>query len=157
MPLIWFDAGFNPRLKKYAIKAKRGPVFTPLTREEETMLIAPNECIHHITIINRKLDRWPIHIHLPYEIRVIDVFRAIHDMYAQPLTNKEIDSIGAEAIARCGRAWKQRCEDGPDFTHNEEKKGLLRIDLLRGRRIFKGLIPIRGQGDTYELLFDEGR
>lgn len=121
------------------------------------LLSQGSSTVHHITIINRKLDRWPIHIHLPYQIRVIDVFRAIHDMYAQPLTHQEMESIGAEAIARCGRAWKQRCEDGPEPTHIEERKGLLRIDLLRGRRIFKGLVPTRMQSDTYELLFDEGR
>ena len=33
-PLITFDAGFDPRDRKYAVKAKRGYHSTPLTREE---------------------------------------------------------------------------------------------------------------------------
>ncbi|KAF8963038.1 hypothetical protein BDZ97DRAFT_1068198 [Flammula alnicola] len=50
---------------------------------------------------------------------------------------------GDEYIERCQRAFKQRCEDSSQFTHIEERRGLLRIDILRGRRISKVLSRCR--------------
>jgi hypothetical protein len=156
--LIYFDAGFNPRnVPRFAVKAKRGMVYEPLTREEETMGVSTNARMLHMTIVNRKLEKWPIHIVTQRGIRVIDVFRAIYDTYSQPLTHGELKDFGAEYIDRCKRAFLQRCHDSPEFDHIEERRGMLRIDLMRGRRIFKGLIPVSGQPWTYELLFDDGR
>ncbi|KDR83034.1 hypothetical protein GALMADRAFT_238795 [Galerina marginata CBS 339.88] len=154
-PLIYFDAGFNPRNSKYPVKAKRGLHWSPLTREEETMFVSLGAFISNMVIINKRLEAWPIHIRMSHNIRIIDVFRAIYDVYAQPLTERELRDCGPEYIQRCERAFLQRCQDGPDFAHNEQRKGMLRIDLLRGRRVFKGLTPIPGQPHTFELLFDD--
>ena len=155
-PLIYFDAGFNPRIPRYAVKAKRGPVYERLTREEEVMRVSTNAGIMSMTIVCQKLPRWPIYIKRSDNIRVIDVFRAIYDTYSQPLTHQELRDLGEAQIERCRAAFLQRCHDSPEFDHIEERKGMLRIDLLRGRRIFKGLVPVPTQPWTYELLFDDG-
>jgi len=156
-PLIYFDVGFNPRIPRYAVKAKRGPVHEPLTREEEVMSVSTNAGMMSMTIICKKLQKWPIHLKRSDILRVVDVFRAIYDTYSQPLTHQDLKELGEEHIERCRRAFLQRCHDSLEFDHIEERKGMLRIDLLRGRRIFKGLITVPGQPWTYELLFDEGR
>ncbi|KAF8182296.1 hypothetical protein BJ912DRAFT_1061778 [Pholiota molesta] len=112
-----------------------------------------------MVIINKKLHLWPIHLknnNSWHALRVIDVFRAIYDTYAQPLTPQELAHFGDEYVRRCQPAFMRRCEDSPQFTHVEERRGLLRIDLLRGHRIFKGLVPIPGRPFHYELLFDDG-
>ena len=62
--------------------------------------------------------------------------------------------FGRETIKRCEAAFKQRCDDGPELACLAERKGMLRIDLLRGRRIFKGLYPDIGQVNSYKLFFD---
>lgn len=158
-PLITFDAGFDPRDRKYPVKAKRGYHSTALTREEMDIPVVYSTIIPEMVIVNQKLHLWPIHLKNPnawHTLRVIDVFRAIYDTYAQPLTPHELSHFGEDYIRRCQPAFAQRCQDSPQFTHIEERRGLLRIDLLRGRRIFKGLVPIPGRPLQWELLFDDG-
>lgn len=104
-------------------------------------------------IVHRDLHKWPIQVR-EKRIRVIDVFMAIYDEYSIPLTSQELVEIGPEYLERCRRSFEQRCRDGPSWRHIEEAKGFLRIDLLRGRRIFKGIQPVPGQPATYELLLD---
>ncbi|PPQ78732.1 hypothetical protein CVT25_010735 [Psilocybe cyanescens] len=156
-PKIYFDAGFNPRIPKYAPRVKRGMYVTPLSRQEEIMEIAEDAAIYKISLVNRTLHKWPIDMHFKYQIRVVDIFRAIYDTYSQPLTRAEYERLGEDVIAQCFPAFKQRCIDGPEFMHNEERKGFLRIDLLRGHRIFKGLVAIPSKPNTFEILFDDGR
>jgi hypothetical protein len=156
-PLVYFDAGFNPRYAKYEVSAKRNGQMTPLSPEERNMLVSNNTLFQQIIITNKTLELWPIVIHPTHRIRVIDVFRAIYDTYAVPLTKDELARIGPDYIQRCERAFFQRCKDSPESTHFLERQGMTRIDLLRGRRIFKGLVHHRGAPNHhFELLFDEG-
>lgn len=109
--------------------------------------------VSEMWIVHKSLPKWPVHVNLK-KIRVIDVFMWIYDEYAEPLTAQELIEIGPEYLQRCRPFFEQRCRDGPSWQHVEEKRGILRVDLLRGRRIFKGLQPIPGQPSTYELLLD---
>ncbi|KAH9480696.1 hypothetical protein JR316_0007296 [Psilocybe cubensis] len=156
-PRIYFDAGFNPRIPKYAPRVDRGLYMSPMTREEETMEISYDAAVYKISLVNRTLSNWKIDMHFKYHIRVIDVFRAIYDTFSQPLTRQEYESLGEDVIKECFPAFKQRCMDIPEFAHAEERKGFLRIDLLKGRRVFKGLVPIPNKPNTFEILFDDGR
>ncbi|KAF9527510.1 hypothetical protein CPB83DRAFT_855905 [Crepidotus variabilis] len=129
----------------------------PLSSEERNMLVSNNTLFSEIVIVNKTLEAWPIVIRPTHRIRVIDVFRAIYDTYAIPLTREELARLGAERIQRSERAFLQRCQDSPESTHFLERQGMTRIDLLRGRRIFKGLIHHRGAPNhQFELIFDEG-
>jgi len=132
---------------------------TPLTPEERNLLVSNNTIYKRLVIVNRDLAEWPIVIEPKsgQKIRVIDVFRAVYETYAVPLTKDELARRGPEYIQRCERAFFQRCEDAPEATHFLERQGMTRIDLLRGRRIFKGLVHHRGRPAwELELLFDEG-
>jgi hypothetical protein len=157
-PLITFDAGFNPRHEKYSVRAFRPGdyVSTPLSRQESVMQLSETAFVNWIVITCDKLPLWPIQLQQTTNLRVIDIFRAIYDTFAQPLTQEEFMYFGRDTIRRCEAAFQQRCEDGPDLAFLAEKKGMLRIDLLRGRRIFKGLYPDRGKVGHYKLLFDDG-
>ena len=156
-PLITFDAGFNPRFEKYAVRAfKPGDyVSSPLSRQDSVMQLSETAFVNWIVITCDKLPFWPIQLKQTTNLRVIDIFRAIYDTYAQPLTQEEFLHIGRETIGRCEAAFKQRCEDGPELACVAEKRGMLRIDLLRGRRIFKCLHPDRGKMGHYKLFFDD--
>jgi hypothetical protein len=119
------------------------------------MQLSETAFVNWIIITCDKLPFWPIQIKQPTNLRVIDIFRAIYDTYAQPLTQEELVYFGRETIGRCQAAFKLRCEDGPELACVAERRGMLRIDLLRGRRIFKGLYPDRGKAGHYKLFFDD--
>jgi hypothetical protein len=156
-PLITFDAGFNPRLERYAVRALRPGdyVSSPLSRQESVIQLSETAFVNWIVITCDKLSLWPIQLKQTTNLRVIDIFRAIYEAYAQPLTQEELLYFGRETIGCCAAAFKQRCEDGPELACIAERRGMLRIDLLRGRRIFKGLYPERGKAGHYNLLFDD--
>ena len=156
-PLITFDAGFNPRFEKYAVRAfKLGDyASSALSRQDSVMQLSETAFVNWIVITCDKLPFWPIQLQQTTNLRVIDIFRAIYDTYAQPLTPEEFLHFGREYIGRCEAAFKQRCEDGPELACVAERRGMLRIDLLRGRRIFKGLYPDRGKVGHYKLFFDD--
>lgn len=130
-------------------------VSSPLSRQDSVLQLSETAFVNWIVITCDKLSFWPIQLKQTTNLRVIDIFRAIYDTYAQPLTPEEILYFGRETIGRCEPYFKQRCEDGPELACVAERRGILRIDLLRGRRIFKGLYPDRGNMGHYKLFFDD--
>ncbi|KAF9465304.1 hypothetical protein BDZ94DRAFT_1254212 [Collybia nuda] len=96
------------------------------------------------------LDQWPIRIRRAQGIRCIDVFEEIYRKLSEPLTEEDMDTIGRGYAERCVRAFKQRCKDSPGLTLYNEKRGMQRVDLLRGRRIFEGLTR-DSKSATWEL------
>ena len=160
MPLLYFDTGFNPRHARYEVCTLRGGRRIPLTPEERNAHMSQNTLFHQVVITNELLKQWPIVIYPSQpsqRIRVVDIFRAIYDTYAVPLTREELALYGPDYIQRCERAFFQRCKDAQESTHFLEKQGMSRIDLLKGRRIFKGLVHRSGLPNHYfELIFDKG-
>mgnify|MGYP001159211209 CR=1 FL=1 len=145
-PALFFDAAFDPRVRGYEIQVIRYGEGgrSPMAREEERMPVSPHAFMTEMTLICDKLSRWPVVVHSPTGIRVIDVFRAIFDTYSIVLTKAELMHFGRERIDRCQRAFEQRCNDGPQLPPVTMAKGICRIDLLRGEKIFKGLTPLSG-------------
>jgi hypothetical protein len=160
MPLLYFDTGFNPRHARYEVCTLRGGRRMPLAPEERNAHMSQNTLFQQVVITNELLKQWPIVIYPSQpsqRIRVVDVFRAIYDTYAVPLTREELALYGPDYIQRCERAFFQRCKDAQESTHFLEKQGMTRIDLLKGRRIFKGLVHRSGFPNHYfELIFDKG-
>jgi len=155
MPRLYFDAAFDPR--SYPVKAIRGyGVAEPLLEPEETGLgVAENCFVGRMRIKCRYLPLWEVEVKSTNGLRIIDVFMAIYNTYSRPLTREEKNTIGSEYLEKCRKSFLQRCEDSPGLTYLEERKGMLRIDIMRGRRLFKGLVPIQGTTDYYELIFDD--
>lgn len=154
-PLVYFDAGFDPREHKFEVCIVNRGHRVPLARDQRNLVISTEK----IVIKNESLKHWPIYISpnpTTGVIRVIDVFRAIYDTYAVPLTRDELAWFGRDYIQRCEPAFLQRCRDSRESTHYLEKEGMRRIDLLRGKRIFRGVVQRADKPKYFELLFDRG-
>lgn len=149
-PLI-FDAGVNPRI--IPIKTVKGRESMPLTRLEEILGVASNCFYGRMHLHCKKLHRWDIVLMAPKGLRIIDVFRAIYDCYSRPLTREEMEEYGEDYIKSCREEFLRRCREAPGVPYREESRGLLRIDLLRGKRMFDSLVPIPGRPDHYEIIF----
>lgn len=161
MGAIFFDAAFDPRVQEFEIQVMRfgERCRSPLTRAEEKMYVCPSAHMPQMVLYNEKLAQWPVVVNATKgNCRVIDVFRAIYDTYSVPLTRDELLQIGQSTVERCQRAFRQRCNDTPGLPPVTEAKGLCRIDLLRGERIFKGLTPLTGSQypvNSWQLHFEK--
>jgi hypothetical protein len=154
-PLLHFDVGFDPRIDDWNIRANRGGYSTPLAREELVLPVSTHCVLTKMVIHCRVLDQWPITIERDQGLRCVDVFRAIYDTYHKPLTSMELAALGDGYIERCRPAFEQRCKDSPGLPLFNQQRGMRRVDLLRGRRIFKGLTRTSESGAKWVLQFDE--
>ncbi|KAF8895558.1 hypothetical protein BD779DRAFT_1609069 [Infundibulicybe gibba] len=107
-----------------------------------------------MTIVCDRLPQWPVVVQRSKGIRCIDVFRAIYDTFHPVLTRSELERIGDAYIERCQPAFQQRCADSPGLPLYNQQRGMRRVDLLRGRRIFKGLTRSTQPGADWILHFD---
>ncbi|RDB14915.1 hypothetical protein Hypma_016439 [Hypsizygus marmoreus] len=140
-PALFFDVAFNPvEVDPIGIRVLDGPYSRrPLTEEERNVPVS-NHCeVYKMIIVCEKLEAWPINIERADGIRCIDVFKAIYDTYAVPLTRGERAKFEDDTIQKCIPAFKQRCKDTPGLTLYNEERGLCRVDLLRTKRIFRCL------------------
>jgi hypothetical protein len=161
MPLVYFDAGFNPRNEDLAVRVWRDKWFGPITRKEETIPVSPHTVLTEMTIecipprgFPEHFILWPIHVRRSDGLRCIDIFRAIFEVYNELLTEKEKVRIGSAYLQWCEKAFKKRCEDSPGLTLYNESCGMRRVDMLRGRRIFKSLSQ-DSTNSRWELRFDD--
>lgn len=158
MPAVYFDVAFDPLKDHWAVRANRGGHWSPLTPDEGDTPASPHCVLTEMVITNHLLAQWPITVRRSRGIRCIDIFRAIFATYDIPLTKTELRHIGPSYIDRCGPAFLQRCDDAAGLTLYNEKCGMRRVDLLRGRRIFKGLKSLtpspENGGAQWELEFD---
>ncbi|KAF5317508.1 hypothetical protein D9619_013132 [Psilocybe cf. subviscida] len=158
-PYIYFDPAWNPFTSpKKQLKARRNMHYEELTAEELDMPMVVGAVARQVVITNRDLRQWPICINMPHSgqpIRVRDVFLFIHQSLAEPLTQHELVMLGDRRVEACQRHFQKRCEQSPDFTHIEERRGMKRVDLLKGRRLFRMLAPMPGNPFHFELVFDD--
>ncbi|PPR07760.1 hypothetical protein CVT24_003710 [Panaeolus cyanescens] len=158
-PLLYFDAGLDPTRNKYALKVKRGPMFTPLSDQDRLLPATDPPTNEAITIVNA-YGLWPFKIppSKPGEIlTVYDVFIAIFKWYSVPLTKQDQDRLGHDYLRRCESAFRDRVRRDVTFDHEGEAKGMLRIDVFMGRRLFKGLTPntTSGYPRCFQIHFDD--
>ncbi|KAJ7583456.1 hypothetical protein C8J56DRAFT_210192 [Mycena floridula] len=129
----------------------RGKVYSRITREEEELPVSTHCKVTKMVIVCRELSRWPVRVERREGIRCIDVFIAIYETFQKPLTSTERRELNSNSSS-CQRHFEQRCRDSPGITEVNLRQGLLRIDLLRGQRIFRG---IRQAGADWVLLIDK--
>ncbi|EKM79654.1 hypothetical protein AGABI1DRAFT_107064 [Agaricus bisporus var. burnettii JB137-S8] len=161
MPLVYFDAGFNPRSEDMAVRVWREKWFSPITRKEATIPVSFHTVLTEMTIecipprgFPEHFILWPIHVRRLEGLRCIDIFRAVFEVYHELLTEKEKARIGSHYLQWCEKAFKKRCEDSPGLPLYNESCGMRRIDMLRGRRIFKSLSQ-DSTNSRWELRFDD--
>ncbi|KIP04664.1 hypothetical protein PHLGIDRAFT_56059, partial [Phlebiopsis gigantea 11061_1 CR5-6] len=86
------------------------------------------------------LQHWDIVAKNPQGVTCGDVFEAIHRSLDTPLTGAELAlCVPDRRRDRIQAAFAQRCKDAPGLDEYVRKQGLMRIDLLQGRRVFAGL------------------
>lgn len=125
------------------------PAYTRPARSSEVNKLATREPITSMTIRCARLPQWEVHVRRQGDapIRCLDVFTAVYDTFHVPLTDAEKENIGEEYLQSCEVHWKARCKAAACLTDVEELQGLRRVDLLRGRTMFRGLTcPAPGSG-----------
>jgi hypothetical protein len=76
-----------------------------------------------------------------------DVLDAIYETYHQTVTESEKARLPADFLEECEPHFRARCKASANRTEYEERRGLRRVDLLRGRTVFRGLTcPSPGKG-----------
>ncbi|KAJ7738357.1 hypothetical protein B0H16DRAFT_1570568 [Mycena metata] len=133
-PLLYFDAGFDPRLPKN-LKSKKGweSVLWLMSEADRNLPVSTHCTLTKMVIHCPEISE--IVVKRSRGIRCVDVFTAIYDAYHVHLRRDELP----RNMRRYVGAFEQRCEDDDRSTEAERRGGMRRVDLLRGKRIFDGL------------------
>lgn len=144
-PLVYYDVAFDPQ-DPANIKDNRKRHFLALPREDRELPVSTHckvtemviDCPHVGSLV----------VERPEGLRCIDVFHAIYCKYQKKPRSHEMPADKS----KYQRAFEQRCQDCPGLAeYNRTQVGFLRVDLLKGRRIFEGLKRTNGH---WELSFD---
>ncbi|KAJ7924927.1 hypothetical protein B0H13DRAFT_1168534 [Mycena leptocephala] len=144
-PLLYYDLAFDPR-EVVNVKDNRMTHFLALPQEDRELPVSTHckltEMVIHCPHVGSLV------VERPEGLRCIDVFYAIYCKYQRKPRPHEIPADRT----KYQRAFEQRCEDCPGLAeYNRTKIGFLRVDLLKGKRIFEGLKRTNGR---WELVID---
>ncbi|KAJ3998150.1 hypothetical protein F5050DRAFT_1286886 [Lentinula boryana] len=153
---ICFDVAFDPRTTKgvtvpYDIDVAHRRDMS----RDDIRLPASTHCT--LTEMRISLDQedfkcWPIRVKRKEGIRCLDVYEAIFKTLQYRLTDDDVRTFGEARIRRCWNYCLQRCIDSPGLSEYNKQRGIRRVDLLRGRRFFRGLVQ---SGDNWILYLDD--
>lgn len=139
-PLVYFDIWFNPRYDPSAVKTYRHGHFQDLSEGDCNMSVSSHCVLQEMDITCPIMQTsFIIRVRRSDGIRCIDIFQEIFDAYNHRLSKEERQLLASEIDDRCAMAFKQRCRDAPHLPPVNERQGMRRVDLLRGKRIFNGL------------------
>ena len=153
-PLLYFDIGFDPRYDMNIRVYRSGDYLgsrTMMTPQEGYIPVSSHCMVTKMVIVCKELSRWPVIVGRPEGLRCFDVFYAIYKTFQVPLTEREKREIDRSYLDRCRPAFEQRCKDSPGLYEWNLQEGMRRVDLLRGRRMFKG---IKQSGAEWTLMMD---
>ncbi|KAJ7745507.1 hypothetical protein B0H14DRAFT_2542004 [Mycena olivaceomarginata] len=110
-----------------------------------------------LQIVHPRIAFWPIDLNLPFgvaadsfpPITIGDVLVGIHQAMHQPVTSRERAFLHKPEQFAVDWAFNNRCRDeakmiGCASPQDEQKKVSKRIDYLRGKTLFKGLVSVPG-------------
>jgi len=144
-PLVYYDVAFDPR-DAVNVKDNRRTHFLALPQEDRELPVSTHCKVTEIVIDCPLVGS--LVVERPEGLRCIDVFYAIYCKYQKKPRKHEMPTDKAKYQP----AFEQRCNDCPGLAeYNRTQTGFLRVDLLRGKRIFEGLKRTNGR---WELLFD---
>ncbi|KAJ7643580.1 hypothetical protein FB45DRAFT_278295 [Roridomyces roridus] len=132
-PLLYFDVGFDPR-QHNNLKDNSTGQWLALSNAD-CHLSASTHCELTSMVIECPLIG-PVNIDRPGGICVLDVFSAIYDAYHVRLSSEERPD---DVDGRYEATFRKRCEDFKPYPAAEARRGMRRVDLLRGKRIFDGI------------------
>ncbi|KAJ6499188.1 hypothetical protein C8R45DRAFT_1093436 [Mycena sanguinolenta] len=145
-PLLYYDVAFDPRDVEN-VKDNRARHFLALPQQDRELPVSTHcklteiviECPYVGSLVVERRDG----------LRVIDVLYAIYSKYQKKPRSHEMP----EDTTKYQRAFEQRCKDCPGLAeYNRTRVGFLRVDLLRGKRIFEGLKRSNGR---WELVIHD--
>jgi len=133
---VFFDIAFDPR-KSRGVTVPIAPDLAHRMDMPADMIRTPasTHCTlteMRITLDQEEFERWTIKVKRKEGIRCLDVFEAIYKTLQHRLTDEDVRAFGL-----------------PDYN---KLRGMRRVDLLRGRRFFRGL---KQSGDDWILLLDD--
>jgi hypothetical protein len=138
-PLVYFDIWFNPRYDPSPIKVYKGG-FQDMSEEDRNLPASSHCVLQEMEITCPVLQTsFILKIRRPGGIRCIDIFQEIFDAYDHRLRSEERQALASGIDDRCMVAFQKRCKDTPHLPLVNERQGMRRVDLLRGKRIFNGL------------------
>ncbi|KAJ7178417.1 hypothetical protein C8R43DRAFT_457826 [Mycena crocata] len=146
-PLVYYDCAFDPR-EPGNIRDNRQNYFLALPQEDRELPVSTHckltEMVIHCPHVGSLV------VERPEGLRCIDLFYAIYCKYQKRPRSHEKPAVTDKAKYQL--AFEQRCIDCPGLAeYNRTQVGFLRVDLLRGKRIFDGLKRSHGR---WELQFD---
>lgn len=153
---ICFDIAFDPRKSRGVTVQAFPDVAHRVDIPSDTIrLPASTHCTlteMQIFLDVEEFRRWPIKVKRKSGIRCLDVFDAIYETFQRTLKPEDIRAFGEARIKRCERFCQQRCIDSPGLPEYNRQHGMRRVDLLRGRRFFRGIVQ---SGEDWILLLDD--
>jgi len=145
-PLLYYDVAFDPR-ENENLKDNRATHFLALPQEDRELPVSTHCKLTEIVIDCPHVGS--LVVERPEGLRCIDVFYAIYCKYQKKPRSHEMPADRAKYL----RAFEQRCKDCPGLgEYNRTKIGFLRVDLLKGNRIFDGLKRSKGR---WELVIHD--
>jgi hypothetical protein len=151
---ICFDVAFDPRKSK-GVTIPLYPDVAHRTDMPHDMIRMPasTHCkLGDMRIYLEDFRCWPIKVKRKEGIRCLDVFEAVYKTLQHRLTDEDVRTFGEARIQRCYNFFLQRCADSPGLKDYNIQYGMRRVDLLRGRRFFRGLVQ---SGEEWTLLLDD--
>ncbi|KAJ6585565.1 hypothetical protein B0H19DRAFT_1110164 [Mycena capillaripes] len=142
-PLLHFDVGFDPRLPRN-LGYNRSGEWSPLSETDRNLPVATHCTLTKMVIHCPKIGE--ITVKKSEGIRCIDVLAAVYDAYHERLKRDE----WPQDIEWYKKYFDQRCRNCASNTEAERRAGMRRVDLLRGKRIFDGLLR---SGADWKLEF----
>jgi len=151
-PRLSFDIRF--RVERIRLWPLDLPCSCPLGVEYPTRF-ATDKGLKRMTIICKDIPWWEVRIRRPDPICVQDVLEEIHQTFYERLTASDHGRIPPDRIARCENAFKDRCKTADALEIWEQRQGLRRVDLLRGKTLFMGLVrpPPNEDQTKWQLQF----
>jgi len=133
---VFFDLAFDPR-KSRGVTIPIAPDLAHRVDMPPDMIRLPASTHCTLTEMRISLDReefkrWPIKVKRKEGVRCLDIFEAIYKTLQHRLTDEDIRAFG--------------------LSDYNKQRGMRRVDLLRGRRFFRG---IKQSGDEWTLLLDD--
>ncbi|KAF5357561.1 hypothetical protein D9757_012366 [Collybiopsis confluens] len=150
---IFFDVAFDPRTSQNVTLPDGG--YRMDMPYDTIRLPASSHCTlteMRLTLDQEEFECWPIVVKRKEGVRCLDVFEAIYHTLHHPLTDEDIRTFGEANIQGSYSFFLQRCDNSPGMPEYNRQYGMQRVDLLRGRRFFRGIVQ---SGHEWILCLDE--
>jgi len=147
---LFFDVAMSPDLIRD--HTRMPPVALHPSDTDKWATFPLQDGLTQMIIKCRHLPHWDIVVQNDQGVKCRDVFEAIHRSLNLRLTDYEKNTyIEEHRQKKVQAAFERRCRDVPMLDHVARREGLLRVDLLEGKRIFMGLTRPPDGGEYWWL------